>query len=241
MTTLDTDHHAEKRRYVRIPHQIKVMCGTAGNGAAPVEGVTQDISRGGVRLRLDRLLDVGIRLHVALRNPQYDMCVDLTGTVVWAETLPEGAGYEAGVRFSDLTTEQNQNLLTLIRLLGGDDGEDRRAYIRLQRPVHAHITVRKLGGLFTRRLEGVAQDLSIEGMAVACGQRLRPDSACEVEIRLLQPACVRVRVLCVDRRPQEPPWVMRMRFETYHDDARMRIGRYLCHEIERESQAAKRT
>lgn len=72
---------------VRIPFEVAVACRLRGQAGPPLEGWTRDVSRGGLSLRLPRVLPPGAALEVTLHTPAGPLRAD--GAVTWVAP-PEG-------------------------------------------------------------------------------------------------------------------------------------------------------
>ena len=72
---------------VRLPLDAPALCRPQGEGSAPLQGWTGDVSRGGLSLRLPHKLPPGTVLKIHLETPNTPLRVE--GVVVWAES-PEG-------------------------------------------------------------------------------------------------------------------------------------------------------
>ncbi len=106
----------ERRRFLRFDCSLKVCYATPG--IASVEGNTlaKNISRGGVRLLVSRMIKRGDRLHLKIFTPDKNEAVDAVGKVRWVN---EGlATYsplvDAGLQFTNIKpTEVDQLLMNV--------------------------------------------------------------------------------------------------------------------------------
>jgi hypothetical protein len=92
---------------LRLPLDLPVTCQTADSAAPPLQGRTQNGSRGGLRLRLPQLLVPGTPLVVTLHSPRGSLTVE--GAIAWVEPLEmwtPGESIGHGFRFAaaDWTT-----------------------------------------------------------------------------------------------------------------------------------------
>lgn len=86
---------------VRLPLVIPVTCKPTGRKGEAFEGLTGDISRGGLLLLLPEVVPTGMPLHVTLHTPKGPL--SLEGTVAWVESLggrAAGPPFRHGFRFS---------------------------------------------------------------------------------------------------------------------------------------------
>ncbi len=88
---------------VRLPLDVPIICHPKNPAGSPLQGRTGNVNRGGLFLRLPRLLPPGTAVEVTLHAPMERLTVD--GAVVWVEP-PEiwkpGESIGHGVRFTAL-------------------------------------------------------------------------------------------------------------------------------------------
>jgi len=98
-------HPAPSMRHagVRLPLDVPITCHPKYPAGPPLQGRTGNVNRGGLFLRLPRLLPPGTILEVTLHVPKDPLTLD--GAVVWVEP-PEiwkpGESIGHGVRFTAL-------------------------------------------------------------------------------------------------------------------------------------------
>jgi c-di-GMP-binding flagellar brake protein YcgR len=89
---------------VRLPLDLPITCHPKNPAGPPLQGRTGNVNRGGLFLRLPRLLPPGTGLEVTVHAPTEPLTVD--GAVVWVEP-PEiwkpGESIGHGFRFNALT------------------------------------------------------------------------------------------------------------------------------------------
>jgi hypothetical protein len=88
---------------VRVPLEISVTCTPTGSRRAPIQGLTGDISRGGLLLLLPEVLPPGSTLNVTLDTSNGPITVE--GAVVWVEPpggQAVGPPFRHGFRFTTL-------------------------------------------------------------------------------------------------------------------------------------------
>jgi hypothetical protein len=96
---------------VRVPLELPVLCRPKGGAAAPLEGHTGDISRGGILLRLPRAISPDTALELVLRTPTGPLTTE--GAAVWVdppEKRTPGEPVRHGVRFTDLDWATSMSL-----------------------------------------------------------------------------------------------------------------------------------
>ncbi len=87
----------------RLPLDLSVTCRRKDHEGPPFQGRTENISRGGLLLRLPRALPPGTPLEVTLRTAEELLTVQ--GTIVWIEPLERrhpGGQIRHGFRFTAL-------------------------------------------------------------------------------------------------------------------------------------------
>jgi hypothetical protein len=89
---------------VRLPFEAPVTCWRKGESGPPLSGRTRDVSRGGLLLRLPRVVPPETRLEVTLHNPPRLLTVE--GAIVWVappEGRTPGGPVRHGFRFTHPT------------------------------------------------------------------------------------------------------------------------------------------
>jgi len=124
----DTDY-LEQRRFYRVRCEMKVQCRPGETGGPTIEGKTDNLSRGGLRLHVREEVAIGKVLNLHLVNEPFDIKLDLTGVVAWREWQEKTKGYEIGIRFQNLTEEQQKNVIILIGRLAENHGGQRPGLI----------------------------------------------------------------------------------------------------------------
>jgi hypothetical protein len=92
----------ERRRIgqTRLPVRVPAVTEAIGLPGGPARGNTENLSSGGMLLRLGRTLVPGAPVRVTLRlSRRPPLCV--TGAVVWVESHPDVWGWVQGIRFSE--------------------------------------------------------------------------------------------------------------------------------------------
>ena len=68
---------------IRLPLEIPITCQPKNPGGPPLQGRTQNVNRGGLFLRLPRLVSPGTGLDVTLQTSKDPLTVE--GAIVWVE------------------------------------------------------------------------------------------------------------------------------------------------------------
>lgn len=88
---------------VRLPFEVAVTCQARGEAGPPLQGRTRDVGRGGLLLRLPRILPLGTVLEVSLHTPTGPLTAQ--GTIIWGappEGRTPGALIRQGLQFTAL-------------------------------------------------------------------------------------------------------------------------------------------
>ena len=89
---------------MRLAMNLSVTCRPKNAGGSPLKGETGEMSRGGMLLRLPRLIVPGTVLDITLHSSNGPLALE--GTVVWSETSETqkpGGLIDHGVRFTSST------------------------------------------------------------------------------------------------------------------------------------------
>ncbi len=107
----------ERRRFPRYDCSLKVCYAT--NGIASIEGSTiaKDISKGGLRILVSRIIKKGHTLRIKISHPEKDNTVEAIGKVRWVN---EGlATYspmiDAGIEFTRIKPSEVDALLATVQ------------------------------------------------------------------------------------------------------------------------------
>jgi CheY-like chemotaxis protein len=93
----------ERRRNTRVPIEIPVTL--VSKGTNPQQTVTSDLSEGGIAVRPAPTVNAAGPLTVQFTLPGVDCQVECLGEVAWANS-----SRQAGIRFSDLSSESRSRL-----------------------------------------------------------------------------------------------------------------------------------
>lgn len=86
--------------HARLPIRVPAVTEPIGLPSEARGGEAQNLSPGGVLVRLERALSLGAPVRVTLRFSQRPP-VTLIGTVAWVQPHPEVAGWALGIRLGD--------------------------------------------------------------------------------------------------------------------------------------------
>ena len=92
----------ERRRtgQTRLPIHVPVETDPLEIPSRSSQGIIQDLSAGGMMVRLEQTLVRGAPVRVTLRLSQHPP-VTLIGTVAWIRPHPDFPGWALGIRFSE--------------------------------------------------------------------------------------------------------------------------------------------
>ena len=115
--TMPHDLSAEKRQTVRIGWDATVVAHPIPQTIANDrwQGLTQDISEGGMRLSCGTCVPVGSRLLMSLDQDMASEPIRAIGTVVWISQLPYQDRWSVGVEFASLAEHERARLRGLMR------------------------------------------------------------------------------------------------------------------------------
>ncbi len=88
---------------VRVPLEISVTCTPTGSRWPSFQGLTADISHGGLLLLLPEVVPAGLAMNITLQTPHGPLTVE--GAVVWVEPpggRAVGPPFRHGLRFTTL-------------------------------------------------------------------------------------------------------------------------------------------
>ncbi len=115
LRTLLASEAEERRAGVRLPLDLAVTCEAKGAGGSPVQGRTENMSRGGLLLRLSQVLPSGTVLELTLHPA--DGPVTAEGEIVWVEPPEKRTPSEPirhGLRFTALGWSRSLSLALLL-------------------------------------------------------------------------------------------------------------------------------
>ena len=104
----------EKRRYLRVATEMLVDYVAQGQA---VHAETRNLSRGGVFLRTDDLLSVGTEVSLEWKLPKSDVVMKATTVVVWCSPGKQGTPRGMGLRFLDLSSENQKTIVDHVATL----------------------------------------------------------------------------------------------------------------------------
>ncbi len=101
----------EKRRFLRISCEIESSF-VELNGDAPAKpsfATVKDISRGGLRLRVDHFVSLPNQLQCHLSLPGHGE-IEVRVEIAWTVELPHLGRYDIGARFVDASSEVQETI-----------------------------------------------------------------------------------------------------------------------------------
>jgi Tfp pilus assembly protein PilZ len=102
----------EKRRFVRLSSNVKIIYGQMAKMQNPDLALSQDISAGGIRIPLEKKATRGELLEIEINLPDKKAPIFALGRVVWAKKV--GSGYEAGVKLTSIDHADRLRLFKFI-------------------------------------------------------------------------------------------------------------------------------
>ncbi len=98
----------EKRRYLRVATKLPLHFEAQDQA---IDAETRNLSRGGVFVQTDELLPVGTKVSLKWKLPQSETVIMATAVVVWCSTGKRGAPRGMGLRFVDLSSEDQKTVV----------------------------------------------------------------------------------------------------------------------------------
>ena len=84
----------------RFPVRVPAVTEPVGTAVGPDVGEAQDLSAGGIAIRLAKAMVAGAPVRVTLRLHRRSPLA-LVGTIVWVQPHPDFPGWALGIRFSE--------------------------------------------------------------------------------------------------------------------------------------------
>ncbi len=100
-----------RRRSLRVPLRLAVRY---SDGLADCEGTSVDLSEGGMCLATARSLRPRTPLRIAIERRVGETPLEAGGVVVWARTAPSGEASRVGIRFENLSSDQERAIVALV-------------------------------------------------------------------------------------------------------------------------------
>ena len=92
------------QKYPRLPLRVPVTSKPLDRRGAPLVGESQNLSQGGIQLRLPCRVAPGTRIRVTL-EVQGQAPLALAGRVIWSHPHPALPGWAVGVQFAEPLAE----------------------------------------------------------------------------------------------------------------------------------------
>ena len=102
---------SEKRHFLRIPCELELSIKSVGGDpkSEPLLAIIKDISRGGIRIRVDHYIPLSDILKCHLKLPGYPK-IELQVMPAWRTELPHLGCYDMGVRFINASEEAQETI-----------------------------------------------------------------------------------------------------------------------------------
>jgi c-di-GMP-binding flagellar brake protein YcgR len=122
------DDSSEQRDCVRVEHAllatVRPRGPTLSRHVNENRGVTENISRKGIKIRAFRHLPVSADVELEMRDSLQNQPIHATGAVVWAAPLEEHGHWLFGIQFADINDEMQERLEGLIQAALEQDAKD---------------------------------------------------------------------------------------------------------------------
>lgn len=221
-------HSAEERRgFCRVRKEVTLSCRITSDGSEDVEGVTRNVSSGGILLSTRRPVKVGTALQLSIILEVEGLRFDLPGQVVWSEFNGVTGRNESGVAFTGLDPSQRENVMTIIGK--SEHGDERRRFIRLQKRLFAEY---KKGGFLSGWKHAHTQDISLGGALLNTEEVLTIGQEVRARIHLDDSvgSPFEAKVVVIDSQPaKEKPGIVhtRAKFTPLDPPAKVRLVGYI--------------
>jgi hypothetical protein len=185
----------ERRVWVRYPCVVETTLQPAGD-PVPVTLSAQvcDISRGGLRLTVNRAFAAGDLLSVELPNGNEQTTTTVLACVVRSQEQ-EGGEWALGCRFS--TPLSNDDLQQFSGKVPPTADTDQRAHVRF--PCEAEATCKLVGAKPMPILPAQVCNLSARGIALSVAASIHVGDLLSIELRGLRDPVTLTRLACVVR------------------------------------------
>jgi len=103
----------ERRKYIRFKINYKVDCSILSeNGELLYEGEsqTEDVSKGGVRLKFDKFIKEGTILDLKIYNTSYKKPIDCNARIVWVKKIRDNC-FACGLDFKRIGWTESDKLV----------------------------------------------------------------------------------------------------------------------------------
>ncbi len=221
-------HSAEERRgFYRVRKEVALSCRVVADGSDDQEGVTRNVSTGGILLSTRRPIKVGTMLLVNIVLEAEGIRFDLPGRVVWSEFNGVTGRNESGVAFNSLDPAQRENVMSIIGK--SEHGDERRRFIRLQRRLFAEY---KKGGFLSGWKHAHTQDVSLGGTLLNTMEPLPQGAEARLRIHLddAAPNPLETKIVIIDSQPaKEKPGITntRAKFVLLDPPEKLRLVAYI--------------
>lgn len=97
------------RQYLRLPASWPVKWEPTQHAGAPGVAATKDVSAGGIALVVREMIPAGSRIQIEIHVPALNRSIPAQGQVVRC-LLAKGGGFELGIRFAQISAEDQKAL-----------------------------------------------------------------------------------------------------------------------------------
>lgn len=113
MKTSDTEKRKNKRSFCKLPIHYSPF--GPGEVSSPKEGLTKDISEGGLRFIVYKFIPVATNMVLNLKLSTLPRILKAISKVVWIRKLPGGEErYEAGITFTDISNGDRREIKAFV-------------------------------------------------------------------------------------------------------------------------------
>jgi hypothetical protein len=181
----------DRRTWDRLPVERDVTIHVGPSDLSPITGRMRDVSRGGIRLVIDRRVESGTMIRVELPLP-----ADRPGATVLACVVhvgpAEGPGYEIGCSFATELSDAELEALGAKRVRAKEG--DKRAWSRV--PSAGHVVYTRVQDTPVQCRAGI-HNISPTGVAILAEEELTPGHLLEIELKNSAGRTVLAIVACI--------------------------------------------
>ncbi len=106
----------ERRRFPRYECAFEVKYSTRGNATVESHTISKNVSRGGIRLPVSRIIRTGDLLNLDIDTNDKKLRVSAIGKVRWTNSIgrPAPLEFDAGVEFTKIDTRDAEKLVETV-------------------------------------------------------------------------------------------------------------------------------
>jgi len=220
----------ERRGFIRMRKEVRLSCHLMEDYGRPVDISTRNVSVEGLLITLRREVKIGAMLTLRATMDDGRVEVVVPGRVAWADYNGVTGHFEAGVSLVGIDPTRRKNILSLLGTSLGNEGIERRHYIRL--PRRLMVEHRLARGILRRWKSGHTKDISVGGVGVIATEEIKAHTEINLRIHLDSKSGRPIHAdgIVVDTRKHPEPSggvLLAVKFTRQEPDSRQRLGEYI--------------